>query len=380
MQPKFGIRAVLFAFAIPLLFSCDQDKADTGKQLMEIKLQEPFQKDIKLSELISLEKTLVIDSNGFLDFGEVSSIQKLGDHFVVHNAFPQTVSILDLSGKVIGQIAPDYQLKQISEVSVVDDQVIVLDRGAQTLHFYDKDLNLSKQVKIPVLAQSIKFIDPQTIALYVGNEMTELSKGKLLIYDLETQKITQNLFPISEKQGKYFNFLTQHHFVNAGGKVVFWDSAMDQMYHVEKDGAQPMYQLDYGPSKLPAGYYESLAFDNAAEFLQSMRATSYAFRHFMVLANEKFMLIHYEKSGEFLTSLVDLKDGKAKNFTHLEDDMMGLERLSEVKLSFFAGFFEQDKFVGFIPMEILDGADLKAEELLNAKENKKNVIVIGTLK
>jgi hypothetical protein len=78
---------------------------------MEIKLQEPFQKNIKLSELISLEKTLVIDSNGFLDFGEVSSIQKLGDHFVVHNAFPQTVSILDLSGKVIGQIAPDYQLK-----------------------------------------------------------------------------------------------------------------------------------------------------------------------------------------------------------------------------------------------------------------------------
>jgi hypothetical protein len=142
MQPKFGIRAVLFAFAIPLLFSCDQDKADTGNQLMEIKLQEPFQKNIKLSELISLEKTLVIDSNGFLDFGEVSSIQKLGDHFVVHNAFPQTVSILDLSGKVIKQIAPDYQLKQISEVSVVDDQVIVLDRGPQALHFYDKDLNL----------------------------------------------------------------------------------------------------------------------------------------------------------------------------------------------------------------------------------------------
>jgi hypothetical protein len=111
-----------------------------------------------------------------------------------------------------------------------------------------------------------------------------------------------------------------------------------------------------------------------------MRATSYAFRHFMVLANEKFMLIHYEKSGEFLTSLVDLKDGKTKNFTHLEDDVMGLEHLSEVKLSFFAGFFEQDKFVGFIPAEILDGADLKGDELINAKENKKNVIVIGTLK
>jgi hypothetical protein len=95
-----------------------------------------------LSELISLEKTLVIDFNGFSDFGEVSFIQKLGDHFVGHNAFPQTVSILDLSGKVIGQIAPDYQLKQISEVSVVDDQVLVLDRGAPTLHFYDKDLNL----------------------------------------------------------------------------------------------------------------------------------------------------------------------------------------------------------------------------------------------
>jgi hypothetical protein len=380
MPPKFGIRAFLFAFVFPLLFSCDQDKADNGNNLMEIKLQEPFQQKIKLSELISIEKTLVIDSNSFLDFGEVSSIQRLGEHYVVHNAFPQTVSILDSTGKVIGQLVPDHQLRQISEVSAIDDQVIVLDRGAQMLHFYDKDLNLLKQVRIPVLAQSFKIIDSQTIALYVGNELTEFSKGKLLIYDLETEKITQDLFPISEKQRKYFNFLTQYHFVNANGKVVFWDSAMDQMYAVDKDGVKPFYHLDYGTSKLPTGYYEGLAFDNAAAFLQSMRATSYAFRHFMVLANERFMLIHYEKSGEFLTSLVDLKDGKSKNFTHFEDDIMGLDRLNVVKLSFFAGFLDQDKFVGFIPAEILEGSDLKSSKLLNAKENKANLILIGTLK
>lgn len=380
MHARFGIRAVLFAFVFPLFFSCNQDKADTGNHLMEIKLQEPFQSNIKLSELIYIEKMLVIDSNGFLDLGGLSSIQKFGDQHLVYNAFPESVSILDSTGKVTSQLVPDYQLKQISEVSVVDDQVIVLDRLAKLLHFYDKDLNLLKQVKIPVLAQSVKIIDSQTVALYVGNEMTDLNKGKLLIYDFETQKITQDLFPISEKKRKYFNFLTQHHFVNAGGKIVFWDSAMDQLYALDKDGTKPVYQLDYGPSKLPGGYYEGLGFDNPASFLQSMRATSYAFRHFMVLANEKFMLIHYEKSGEFLTSLVGLKDGKSKNFTHFEDDIMGLERLSEVKLLFFASFFDQDKFVGFIPAEIFEGADLKSDELLSAKENKRNVLVVGTLK
>jgi hypothetical protein len=375
----FYSKILIFFLFILTMVGCNSKQQKNG-EVLNIELQNDVQSEKSLMSLFSIDDAIIVNPVAFQDFGEVNACFLIGDSFLVHTAFPQTVSIINRDGMIVKQIQPDYQIKEITSVDIYGNNIFILDRSAFLIHILNESLEIVGHINIPVFSQSFKILNEYQVALYTGNEVTESNSGKLIIYNYQTKKILRDFLPISEKQRKYFNFYTRYHFPVIGESVYFWDSSINDMYQVFENEIVPVFTLDYGPSKLPAGYYEQAEFQNPADFVMTLRKTDYAYRHFKFLSNQNFILITYEKGGDFLTTLYDLSNAKSLTFKNFKDDLYGLDNFNDIKLSFFIGLYDYDRFIGFLPYELLVEANVKDETLARAKEQQKNVILLGSFK
>ena len=255
-------------------------------------------------------------------------------------------------------------MKSITEVSQVNDAVYVLDRDGMSVHILNRYLQWQNSFRIPVFAQSFGFLDSTRTALYTGNEITEYNKGKVVVYQAADRRVLHDWLPVNEKQRRYFNFLTNYHFPRTGNELFFWDSSIDQLFLVTKEGLRSSLRLDYGSWSLPPDFYNNANFENAFDFVQHMRQQPYAFRHFKIRMNENYVWIHFEKSGNFLQTIYNQKTGKSVTFSVLYDDLLLGRSLEDIRLTFNAGLAGTNTFIGYVPAEMLtkEGGVLKKTE------------------
>ncbi|QOI96126.1 MAG: 6-bladed beta-propeller [Flammeovirgaceae bacterium] len=342
----------IFLCLLTLLIGCAKKESDKNS-IESIHITEMFESRITLSRIAQIDSFKVINVGGFHDLGEVKYAFPFFGGWIIHSTSPAIVSLLNHRCEVTQQVVPDFRLGEITSIAVSDRKVFILDRTAKKIHQYNDLLQWERTVVIPVFAQSFSILRNGVVILYTGNEVTEYNQGKLVIYNMEDGMVLKDLIPVSEKLRKYFNFLTGYHFPESKGEIFFWDSAINNIYTVDEDGVQLAYQLDYGAWSLPQKFYDEADFDNAYDFVTKLRNQQYAFRHFRVLINDAFILLTFEKGGDYLTSLFNRKTGHTITFSGLTDDIQFHQSLDDIKLIFFVNLYKQSSFIGFIPVELL---------------------------
>lgn len=369
-------------FSIVLSFfvldGCIQNNSKPD-DLPRIRVSENFRTELLLSELVKIDSILVIGTGTANTLGEVRHVWPLGDKLIIHSAEPPAVSLLAEDGKIGTQLFPDFRLHEITGICLFDNDIYVLDRYAKKIHRFNNHLEWQQEFRIPVFAQSIKMLTPEKVILYTGNEVTEHNRGKVVFYDLVQGKVFNDLLPVSDKQKRYFNFLTTYHFPASADEIFFWDSAIDELYKIEENGIRPVYYIDYGKWSLPEKFYQTAEFDNAYDFVTELRQLDYAFRHFKFLTNEDFFLLSFEKSGDFLSSVYSRSTGQSKTFARIKDDIFFTEAFDEIKLQFFVNLVGRDQFIAFMPGELLSKRK-QVSKGLPATSPVGDILVFGRLK
>lgn len=371
-------RFVLFQLLAVLSVACSENRYESG-DYEKIRLSKNFQSELLLSELVEIDSVLAVSDNTEGRLGEVNRIWKQDEGLIVHSTVPSSISVLAADGSITAQIHPDFRVSEITSVGLWDNKIYILDRAARKVHQFNKKLEWLAEFSIPVFAQSFKMLSNSRIVLYTGNEVTEYNRGKVVIYDLFEKKVVNDLFPISDKQRRYFHFLTTNHFPQSTQEIFFWDSALNELYRIEQDNIRPAYQIDYGAWGLPDNFYETADFDNAYDFVTRVRKQHYAFRHFNIIVNDQYILIHFEKSGDFLTTLFSRASGQSLTFSHLRDDVFYTESINQVKLHFFVGLEEKANFIAFMPSELIQTVQGTSPWLPESIVDR-DVVIFGRLK
>jgi len=366
------------AVLLVLLVSCSKNE-NRQELIPSFSLSESFESQIVLSKIARIDSFKVIQPGIFSDLGEIDYALPFYGGWIVHSSTPRAVSRLNEQGRITHQIKPDFKLLDITSVSVFGQNVFILDRTSRKIHQLNDSLKWERELAIPLFAQSFTMLRDDKIVLYTGNEITEYNSGKLVYFDTKEKKVINDLIPISEKQMRYFNFLTAYHFPNEANEIFFWDSAINEIYAIRNDGILPAYRLDYGKWSLPENFYETANFDNAYDFVQQLRKKDYGFRHFKILVNEEFILINFEKGGDYLTSVFDRTSRKTATFSGLTDDILFLQKLDDIKLSFFVNLYSKNSFIGFVPAELVEKADNRTPSLPDSIKGN-GVLLFGSLK
>lgn len=374
---KVVYKYVLLLF---LLIACENRKA-AFQQVTDVRIDEHYSPEVMLSRLIEIDTVIAIKPGRFRDFANViHGIWLNNRYLVLHTEFPKTISLLDRLGNIVAQVLPDFQLKQITSVSAYEDKIFILDRASMRLFQYSQTLALENVYSIPVFAQSVRVVGNEKMWLYVGNEITEHNKGKLIGYNYRRNRILNDWLPVSEKQRRYFHFLTPYHFPADSRSTYFWDSSINNLFAIEGDALHPVYRLNYGKWALPDDFYETSEFSNAYEFVQTLRQQPYAFRHFNIMMNDEVLVMQFEKSGDFLTTIHHRTSGSTLTFSDIRDDIITGNALGDIKLHFFINLYGRNAFLAVIPAEWLEYINWQENESGGGLRKNANHLIMGRFK
>jgi hypothetical protein len=365
------IGMVLFVASV-IFQACTPSSSESSVEI--IPLMDRPKASIPLSSIAQIDSLWPLESNGFQDFGEIQHLVMVPQGILIHSQTPTTLSLVNTQGKIIRQLTPDHRLTDIREVQVIGEFIYLLHKAGRQIQRLDFQFDLLQKIDLPVPTQSFQVFDANTLALYSGNDRTS-PLGKVVLYRWKDEQILFHSLPTLPNLSHYFHFLTTGHFPYSGETMLFWDSALNTLYQVQGDGLVPFRTMDYGTHGLPDEFYETERFSNVADFLLNMRKTNYAFRHFMLKANQDYLYTHFEKGGEFLTLLHHLPSGQSITFTDLMDDMVTGASLDELKISFIVALHGETSFVAFLPMEAL--ADYPSPSQNASLPTGSNLLLFG---
>lgn len=310
--------------------------------------------NVDLSKIIEIKQEIFIKHSVFERFGDVKKAFLLNDFIYLHTEFPNTITKLTKEGQVINQFIPDFQITEITSIDFFDSLIYVLDRESMEVHLFDYEFKRKDQFKIPYFAQSLKVISADKIAFFLGNEIME-NKGRLVIYNYKDKKPIADLLEISKNQKRYFNFLTNYHFLLIRNNLYFWNSPQNAIFKLSENGLLDIdYEIDYGKKSLPKDFYEKADYDNPFEFLQDVKAKEYAHRHFKMLANNDYLLFNFDYDSAFGTTIFNIENQTSTSFKNIFDDIWTNKPFEELMLSFFLELYGNNLFIGFLPYEFFE--------------------------
>lgn len=369
------IKNLLFlVFCLFLLLSCQ------NKQNSEVVPIKPFTnyKSIQsLSEIAEID-TLISISNQFGYLNQITKMVCFQDNFLIYSNNPKRLSIVTKNGVILNTVTPNpdkpFEISDIADIDVFEDYIFVLSREYYKMHILNRNLNLIKTHKLPLLAQSFKMLSENEVLFYSGHEPSSEIKNLFVQYSLVDKKILNQYIDIPKETSDYFKFLTTNHIIEFAGRTILWDSTLDKVYNFNQQNLEEYLKIDYQDKKLPKDYYKN-EFQNSYEFITKTRQTSYAFRHFNFMSNKKYLHFNFEYKNKFLTTIYNHKTQNTITCDKIEDDI--LTGLSFSAINFFDGFYEDNKFIKILPYEYLNKDLLEKYSHLNPEQD---IMIQGHLK
>lgn len=366
---------LLFVSCLLLLLSCQKNKQNS--KIIPIKPFTNYKSSQSLSEIAEID-TLISISNQFGYLNQISKMLSFQGDFLIYSNSPKRLSILTPNGVLLNTVTPNpdkpFEISDIADIDVFEDYIFVLSREYYKMHILDRNLNLIKTHKLPLLAQSFKMLSENEVLFYCGHEPSSEIKTLFVQYNLDDKKIQNQYIDIPKETSDYFKFLTTNHIIEFAGRTILWDSTLDKVYNFNQQNLEEYLKIDYQDKKLPKDYYKN-EFQNSYEFLTKTRQTSYAFRHFDFMSNQKYLHFTFEYKNKFLTTLYNHKTQNAITFDKIKDDI--LTDLSFPAINFFDGFYEDNKFIKILPYEYLNHDLLEKYPHLKPK---KDIMIQGHLK
>ena len=166
--------------------------------------------------------------------------------------------------------------KNISDISLGDDNVKLLDKCGKKIWVYDYDGHLKKQIEIPVAAFSFYDIGNGEYWLYCNNDASHDREYQLMRYNVNDSIITKEYLPIDQHIASYLCLETSTNFAKSDRDLFFYSFPDQIIYDLDNDTIQQAYTFDFGKYNVPDNYY-SQHFKDIIDFSKKTNRAGYIY-------------------------------------------------------------------------------------------------------
>lgn len=316
--------------------------------------------DVKMSELItdySLVKLETTEDNLIVD---INQVEWWKDRIYILDSYSPTkgVYVFEKDGRYVGRIGRvgqgpgEYILPSDMVIDENSDKLVVKDLARNILMVYNLDSQeFEGEYEMPFYADCMEYLAPDRLIWYVGTgltnrgdycrhiQVTDMSGSSIASYmdreELPTRGLynIRTLFHADEKQQVYFH----HPFVPDIYR-----------YDVQKNSAEYAYTLSWEGLKSPTQEY---VMTHREQIVQVLKDEKYIMYHTLMENSEK-ILCYFGTDDTRYIGVYDKATHKGyyTPITSIIDDMGVLG-------FYYPKSVYNDKFVGVIYMENLDGID-----------------------
>lgn len=167
----------------------------------------------------------------------------------------------------------------------------LLDNNGKKIFVYDSKGNFQYSLNLPFMPFAFLKKTSGLYCFYNNNLKSEISSSKIVDYDVESQKIRKEYFPINDMMAEYF-FLGNEKIFNESSKRLYCHiSPVDTIYkYSEELGFIPSFHLDFMEHAAPSSFYEE-RYRDIMDFSEAADKNDYiyALSNFAVNGNDDIM-------------------------------------------------------------------------------------------
>ncbi len=315
---------VIMFFLLVISISCTRNKKDEkSSPKIVMKISPKSLNSIPLSDIFSGIKIINLNTGTKGLIGRISKViqSNKGNDFIVSNR--TSLKIFDSTGNLKFELkdgAGPGRFNYIGSFSAsyYDTVFSFVDFYKQKLLVYNYKGNLLNTCQLDLFAENIFPIRYPIYAIDVEQPCKRTS-SHLNFFNLSTNKIVGQFFPI---QSKYLRFLSFHvdNFFQWHDSVYFVNIPFDTIYNISSDAPKPEIIADFGKYKLEKNDLDH-SFKDVMEFIQFSQKNNLAFNieHFFALKNNLFF--SYSFAGRIYPAIYNTREKKVKSLYKFIDDV-----------------------------------------------------------
>lgn len=303
------------------------DGTDNSDQLRTLTLSMNQVDDkVPLSQIAQSTTCVALETRDTVLIGNIAKVMHQNNRLYV--ADREAIYTFDEAGAFISKLhaigkGPDEYTAVSDFVPDAAGNLWVLSRGNQTLLQYAPDNRLLNRIALNYHAIAISLITPQTMLLYMGNELNEENKHQVRLLNLTTQKATETALPINVEKSKYLHVNGQN--ITAGGAEgtnrYLFQPFNDTIYRVTPSAeVSPAFYLDINKQNIPATFYDH-PYENIMDFFQTLHKHTYAYGTQLFAETPTGYLFSFYQGGKCHFALLPKsEEGNERVFLQLEAD------------------------------------------------------------
>jgi hypothetical protein len=324
---------------------------------------------------------LAMDEN--YPVGEIAKIQQENHQIYISDG--HTLFIFSETGDWVsgfnhtGNGSGEYH--SITDFTIVEDDIIILDRDKHKLLTYNPLGMLISEITIPYWAMKLSPSIDRFYMIYGGNEPGNENAYKLHLTQ-NGQNISQFL-PVNQVQTTYLHVSALSNFFKYKHQIRFFETFNDTIYTLNGNRIEPTFHIDYRGRNIPSSFFDN-DYANIFDFFQAVHNASYAYGITQLVENDKIMMFGSYYRRESKITLADIQDKKSYTFASIKDDVFFGSLI--IPMEDFVYFADENIIFSVDAPKIIEWRDKyqpgkKYENMIGAtNENDNPVLMIFNLK
>jgi hypothetical protein len=281
------------------MLSCTNDSNNDKNATYKVAVNVRTDPSIRFSSVFANVKyTLLCDKDSFL-IGNVDKMKIYDEKIILLSS--RRVLIFDRNtGKDILSIqhlgnAP-HEYLSLDDVLIDDSThtVELLDHQKRKILQYDFNGNFLNEIILPLRPQSFFKKDAENYWFYNSNFSSDVSKSKLVHYNVKKEKIEHEYFRIDDHLASYFYVIEGNNFNRYSSKFTFVCTPEHALYDIQEQGdIVSKYTIDFGKNQVPPSFFER-NYEDIADFVGKADKNEYIFFVTNLVENEYYIFFSYK--------------------------------------------------------------------------------------
>lgn len=340
------------------LVSCTMNRSEKEALLKgqsDLNLDESAQ--LKFSELFDTVEYVPLETNDTFLLGYIDRPKLVGKsiYFISDKSFYQFDTETG-KGKLkisrLGLGPEEYQSLFDACVDSASGNVELLDNNHKQIQVYDSKGQYVRSLPLPFMPFGFAKQGENDYWFYNNNLISDVTRSKLVRYDMNSNRITEELFPIDEHIASYFFVVDANNFTSTPSGLYYMASPSDTIYRLGS-GAVPVYTLGLGKYSVPQDFWNK-QYADIMEFVTKANEHDYIYSLTNFSLNDQAIMVAFMLREQLYWSFYSMDNRSAYTACHIYDDF---NFTTGIKLStgnipyamdnnYFYCFITAEQFVG----------------------------------
>jgi hypothetical protein len=281
------------------MLSCTNDSNNDKNATYKVAVHVETDPSIRFSSVFTHVKyTLLCDKDSFL-IGNVDKMKICDEKIILLSS--GSVLVFDRNtGKDLlclrrsGNASHEYA--SLDDVLIDDSThtMELLDSQKRKIRRYDFNGNFLSEITLPFRPQSFFKKDADDYWFYNSHFISDVSKSKLVHYNVKKEKVEHEYFRIDDHLASYFYVIEGNNFNRYSSKLTFVCTPEHVLYDIREQGdPAPTYAIDFGKNQVPPSFFER-RYEDIADFVEKADKAEYIFFVTHLAENEHYIFFSYK--------------------------------------------------------------------------------------